>query len=188
MAKQKAPKVQADSMSWLEQTVREFGVEGIVVRDFIEFLKVGLKSSNAAVRTNATKTLVTLRLYVGPDIKIFLQDLNPTLLATIEGEFAKVDGEAPPPPTRKSGDLASSAAVGGAGKSVKSSNAALDELFPRQDLSKLVPNSVVSACNDANWKNRKEALAQIQGILESNKRLKPGIGRFSEIPAIRVSL
>lgn len=65
MGKQKAPKAQADAMVWVEQAIRDFGIVGLSIRDLIEYLKVGLKSSNAAVRTSATKTLVTLRLYVG---------------------------------------------------------------------------------------------------------------------------
>jgi cytoskeleton-associated protein 5 len=65
MGKQKAPKAQADAMVWVEQAIRDFGIIGLSIRDLIEYLKVGLKSSNAAVRTSATKTLVTLRLYVG---------------------------------------------------------------------------------------------------------------------------
>lgn len=65
MTKQKAPKAQADAYLWVEQSIRDFGVAGISVRDLIEFLKVGLKSTNAAVRTNATKALVTLRIFVG---------------------------------------------------------------------------------------------------------------------------
>lgn len=65
MSKQKAPKAQADAMLWVEQAIRDFGIVGLSIRDMIEYLKIGLKSSNAAVRTNATKTLVTLRLYVG---------------------------------------------------------------------------------------------------------------------------
>lgn len=67
MSKQKAPKTLAESYIFVDQALRDFGLAGgLAVRDLIEFLKVGLKHSNAAVRTNATKTLVTLRLFVGP--------------------------------------------------------------------------------------------------------------------------
>lgn len=65
MTKQKAPKAQADSLLWVDQAIQDFGISGLSVRDLIEFLKNGLKSSNAAVRTNATKTLVSLKLFVG---------------------------------------------------------------------------------------------------------------------------
>lgn len=65
MTKQKAPKAQADSLVWVEQALRDFGIAGLSIRDLIEFLKNALRSTNAAVRTSATKTIVTLRLCVG---------------------------------------------------------------------------------------------------------------------------
>lgn len=177
MGKQKAPKAQADSMVWVEQAIRDFGIIGLSVRDLIEYLKIGLKSSNAAVRTSATKTLVTLRLYVGTDIVTFLQDLNPQLLATIESEFAKVSSESPPEPTRVGADTVVSAAPAGGkvgkGKAGADGSDPLDELFPRVDLDRLVPSATITAMNDPLWKIRKEALETIQSTLEANKRLKP---------------
>lgn len=65
MSKQKAPKAQADAIAWVEQAVRDFGILGLSVRELIDYLIGGLKSTNPAVRTSATKALVTLRLYVG---------------------------------------------------------------------------------------------------------------------------
>ena len=65
MTRQKAPKAQADTLVWIEQSLRDFGVSGLSVRDLIEFLKAALKSTNAAVRTSATKAMVTLKLCVG---------------------------------------------------------------------------------------------------------------------------
>ncbi|SCV69035.1 BQ2448_2055 [Microbotryum intermedium] len=179
MTKQKAPKAQADSLLWVEQALRDFSIVGVSIRDLIEFLKTGLKSSNAAVRTNATKTLVTLKLYVGADITTFLQDLNPQLLTTIESEFAKVAGEAPPEPTRVGADTAVAASAAAAGPGGKGKGAAggsddpLDDLFPRVELDRLIPGSAISGLGDSLWKTRKESLETIQSILEGNKRLKP---------------
>jgi cytoskeleton-associated protein 5 len=65
MVKAKSPKTQADALVWVNSVLLEFGVAGIPLRDLIEFLKTNLKSSNAAVRANATKALVSLRLFVG---------------------------------------------------------------------------------------------------------------------------
>lgn len=65
MSKQKAPKVVADSLVWVEQALVEFGIAGLSLRSLIEFLKNALKNSNAAVRTSATKALVTVKLFAG---------------------------------------------------------------------------------------------------------------------------
>ncbi|GAA6011628.1 hypothetical protein JCM11491_004710 [Sporobolomyces phaffii] len=186
MSKQKAPKTLQESYVFVDQALRDFGLAGgLAVRDLIEFLKVGLKHSNAAVRTQATKTLVTLRLFVGPNITSFLSDLTPQLLATIESDFEKVSSEAAPTPSRVGADTVVAApsggpagGSGGAGSKAKGGAAAnevdpLDELFPRVDFDRLVPGSMVQACGDANWKVRKEALEAIRDLLEANKRLKP---------------
>ena len=173
--KLKAPKAQADSIAWVETAIRDFGLDGIAVRQLIEYLKTGLKSTNAAVRTSATKALVTVKLYVGADIKALVADLNPALLTTIEVEFAKVDGETAPVPTRTCADAAVAPTKGGKGKAAAS---AVDDLFPRVDLEKLLPAGVAASCNDPNWKTRKEALEQVQALLDANKRLLPNIGVY----------
>ena len=176
MTKQKAPKAQADALLWVEQSLRDFGIQGVAVRDLIDFLKNALKSTNAAVRSAATKTLVTLRIFVGPSIRSFVEDLNPALLSTIDSEFERVASENAPIPTRQSGDNLSSQTSAGAGasSSAGSGNAdsALDELFPRQDIEKLVSSAAMSGSTDANWKIRKESLESVQAILDANKRLK----------------
>ncbi|GAA5947554.1 hypothetical protein JCM3765_001726 [Sporobolomyces pararoseus] len=184
MSKQKAPKTLQESYVFVEQALRDFGiVGGLAVRDLIEFLKVGLKHSNAAVRTQATKTLVTLRLFVGPNITSFLSDLTPQLLSTIESDFEKVSGEAAPTPTRVGADTVVAAAPSGTssgagGKSKAGAGGAnevdpMDELFPRVDFDRLISSAMVQACGDANWKVRKEAMEAIRDILEANKRIKP---------------
>ena len=65
MTKQKAPKAQADALSWIKQQLTEFGIAGIPLRDLIGFVKTALQSPNAAVRSSATQVLVTIRIFVG---------------------------------------------------------------------------------------------------------------------------
>lgn len=65
MTKQKAPKAQADAMTWVKQSLLEFGIGGLALKDLVSFLKTGLQSANGTVRSSATSTLITLRLYVG---------------------------------------------------------------------------------------------------------------------------
>lgn len=49
----------------MNQALIEFGIAGLSLRNLIEFLKNALKNSNAAVRTSATSTFITLRLFAG---------------------------------------------------------------------------------------------------------------------------
>jgi len=65
LSKQKAPKVLADAITWVNTALTDFGAAGLSLRNLIEFLKTALQNSNASVRTNATKALVTLKLFAG---------------------------------------------------------------------------------------------------------------------------
>lgn len=200
MSKQKAPKVLADAVAWVNTALVEFGVAGVSMRSLIEFLKTALQNSTAAVRTSATKTLVTLKLFAGSSefwfhsfvpqpidhtpegIKDFLDDLNPQLLSTITAEFEKVEGNPAPEPTRTSTDLANlvaSSSTGGKGGA--SSADPLDDLFPRVEIDGLLKGtSILADAKSDSWKTKKEALEALQAILDqgSNKRLKPSIGNF----------
>lgn len=66
LSKQKAPKVLADAITWVNTALINFGISGVSLRGLIEFLKTALQNSNAAVRTSATKTLVTVKIFAGP--------------------------------------------------------------------------------------------------------------------------
>lgn len=65
MTKQKAPKAQADSLTWIKQQLVEFGIAGIPLRDLIAFVKTALGSPNALVRASATQVMVTVKVFVG---------------------------------------------------------------------------------------------------------------------------
>lgn len=100
---------------------------------------------------------------------------------TIFGEFDKVEGTAPPEPTRTSADLASVAVSSGSAPSKASAAGGdpLDDLFPRVEIDGLLKGTTIlaDAKNDA-WKTKKEALEALQAILDqgANKRLKPTMG------------
>lgn len=187
----------ADAVSWIDQTLVEFGIAGLSLRALIEFLKTALANSNAAVRTSATKCLVTVKLFAGPSeyewefapkqlitcdllgIRDLIEDLNPQLLKTILTEFDKVEGNSAPEPVRTSADVANMAATsGGAGKAAAGGDP-LDDLFPRVEIDGLLKGTTIltDAKSDA-WKSKKEALETLQAILDqgANKRLKPTMG------------
>lgn len=181
----------------MNQALKEFGISGLSLRNLIEFLKGALKNSNAAVRSSATSTLVTLRLFAGASksfhlycmvygtktsfsgIKDLLEDVNPQLLATISTEFDKVEGQNAPVPTRTSADVISLPQSGNSGKAGNATDP-IDDLFPRVEIDKLLIGTTILADtkNDA-WKSRKEGLEALQGLLDvgANKRLKPTMGK-----------
>ncbi|KAH8829174.1 microtubule associated protein [Flagelloscypha sp. PMI_526] len=193
LLKQKAPKVLADAVAWINSALLEFGIAGISLRSLIDFLKVALGNSNATVRSSATKAMVTVKLFAGSSVKDLIQDLNPQLLATITSEFDKVEGQSPPEPSRTSADLAnmdggdSAGASGGLGGG---GGDALDELFPRVELDSLLKGTTIlaGAKSDA-WKTKKEALEGLQAILDqgANKRLKPSMGEIGSVLKSRVT-
>ncbi|KIJ17379.1 hypothetical protein PAXINDRAFT_74088 [Paxillus involutus ATCC 200175] len=188
LGKQKAPKVLADAMSWMDTAIVEFGISGLSLRSLIEFLKNALKNSNAAVRTSATKTLVTVKLFAGAGIKDFLEDINPQLFGTIQSEFDKVEGVPAPEPTRTSVDVAAMVPVSGGGG--KAGADPLDELLPRVEIDGLLKGTTIiaDAKNDA-WKTKKEALETLQAILDqgANKRLKPTMSEIGQVLKARVA-
>jgi cytoskeleton-associated protein 5 len=168
-------------LGWIEQVLSEFGIAGLLLRSLIEFLKGGLKNSNAAVRTSATKTLVMVKLFAGSSISDLLGDLNPQLLATIQSEFEKVEGNPPPEPTRQSADVLAMAPQGGSGGKGGAAASALDDLFPRVEIDGLMKGTTILAdAKSEAWKTKKEALETLQAILDqgANKRLKPQMGTF----------
>ncbi|TFK54917.1 ARM repeat-containing protein [Heliocybe sulcata] len=192
LSKQKAPKVLADSLTWIESALVEFGVAGLSLKALIDFLKTALGNSNAAVRTNATKTLVTIKLFAGSGIKDLLGDLNPQLMNTISSEFDKVEGNTAPVPTRTQKDLASMSTAGEAsGRGAAAAGAdPMDDLFPRVEIDGLLKGTTIlaDAKSDA-WKTKKEALETLQAILDQgpNKRLKPTMGEIGQILKARVT-
>jgi cytoskeleton-associated protein 5 len=167
-------------LGWIEQALSEFGIAGLSLRSLIDFLKGGLKNSNAAVRTSATKTLVMVKLFAGSSISDLLGDLNPQLLATIQSEFEKVEGNPPPEPTRQSADVLATIPQGGSGgKGGAAATSALDDLFPRVEIDGLMKGTTILAdAKSEAWKTKKEALETLQAILDqgANKRLKPQMG------------
>src|SRR4051794_26739849 len=112
------------------------------------------------------------------EVASFLEDLNPQLQTTINSEFAKVEGQAAPEPTRTCADLKNVAASSGDANAAAASNP-LDDILPRVDLDKLVGSTTaISGAASANWKDRKEGLESLLALLEakSNSRLKSNMG------------
>ncbi|KAJ2997979.1 Microtubule-associated protein, microtubule dynamics during spindle orientation [Globomyces sp. JEL0801] len=160
---QKSPKIIGDSLLWMNQTLKDFGTNGLNIKEFIKFIKENLTSSAAAVRSNSISLLVTCRQFAGPDIRALLNDVNPSVLSTIDVEMEKVVGLSPPAPTKMP--------VIPANDSTK-----IEDLIPQVDLLSKLPADIIDRMNNSQWKERKAALEEInQVIVASNHRLLPNI-------------
>ncbi|ORZ13461.1 armadillo-type protein [Absidia repens] len=179
--KAKSPKIVTDSLIWIHQALLDFGIGGLQVRDLIDFVKIALANTNPTVRTNAINVLGGLRMYLGPDIIAFVQDVSPALMTNIENEFEKVSKMDPPKPTKTSTALrakASNSQTGAKNIGGDPGTDALESLIPHTDIASQL-GKVSSNCGDANWKNRKEGLNQVVSIIEgANRRIKPNLGEF----------
>jgi cytoskeleton-associated protein 5 len=117
LRKTKNPKTLSDALLWIHQSVLDFGVAGLLIKDLIDFLKFALGNSNSTVRNNSVTVLGGLRMFVGAgvqslfksfilfncfglDIRSFLVDLTPQILTTIDAEFEKVESRVPPNPSK----------------------------------------------------------------------------------------
>ncbi|KAF9014138.1 armadillo-type protein, partial [Cyathus striatus] len=182
LSKQKAPKVLSDALTWIDTALIEFGVAGISLRALINFLKASLQNSNAAVRTSATKTLITVKLFSGSGIKDLFEDLNPQLLNTISLEFEK--------PSRTSLDVVDmTASSSGPAETASAIANPLEDLFPRVEIDGLLKGTgILKDSKNDEWKVKKEALEALQAILDqgSNKRLKPTMGDIGQVLKARV--
>ncbi|KAI0221669.1 hypothetical protein L0F63_000494 [Massospora cicadina] len=174
IAAQKSPKVQGDALLWIKQCLNDFGIAGVVIRPLVDFTLGPLASSNATVRSNAVKLLAELRVYVGLEIRVFVQDVNQNLLNIIDAEFSKVEGRQ----GLRSGDLPAAE---------RDAQDMQDELFPRVDISPQINSALLALLSSDDWKKRKEGLDAVAQILEAaNKRIKPTLGEL--LPALKARL
>ncbi|KAI9009704.1 armadillo-type protein [Gaertneriomyces semiglobifer] len=177
MKKQKSPKIIADGLIWIQQSLLEFGTTGVQLRELVEFLKIALANTNQAVRNNAVIVMGTLRMYIGPDVRRFVEDLSPQLLATLDAEFEKAAAKAPPKPMKVQ-QLDTSAA----------SADPADDLFPRVDISSQVTSLLIDDLGSPQWKVRGEAIEELGKILEAtNKRIEPKLPP-ELVPALKARL
>ncbi|XP_041650942.1 cytoskeleton-associated protein 5 isoform X2 [Cheilinus undulatus] len=182
---QKNPKNQAETLNWLANAMKEFGFAGINVKAFINNVKTALGATNPAVRTSAITLLGVMYLYMGAPLRMFFEDEKPALLAQIDAEFEKMQGQSPPAPTRSTkktgtedagGDGEEEDEDGGGGGGGGGQD--IMDLLPRTDISDKITSDLVSKIEDKNWKIRKEGLDETAAIISEAKFITPNIGEL----------
>ncbi|XP_047451779.1 cytoskeleton-associated protein 5 isoform X2 [Mugil cephalus] len=179
---QKNPKNQAESLNWLANAMKEFGFAGINVKAFINNVKTALGATNPAVRTAAIALLGVMFLYMGAPLRMFFEDEKPALLAQIDAEFEKMQGQSPPAPIRcikktaaddegDDGDEQDEDGGGGGGTDIM-------DLLPRTDISDKITCDLVSKIGDKNWKIRKEGLDEAAAVISEAKFITSNLGEL----------
>ncbi|XP_015769974.1 PREDICTED: cytoskeleton-associated protein 5-like [Acropora digitifera] len=189
---QKNPKVLAESLNWLSDSIKGFGFK-IDLKPHIAYVKEALTNTNPAVRTAAISLLGTLYMYVGQTLRMFFEEEKPALLQQIDAEFEKMKGEKPPAPTLgvtpKGGDDEEEGedeedGGGGGGNGTPVINMA--DLVDRVDISNQITTALITELGDKNWKVRGEALQKVVDIISSAKFITPELGELP--PALKARL
>ncbi|KAM4618375.1 cytoskeleton-associated protein 5 [Polymixia lowei] len=177
---QKNPKNQAETLNWLANAMKEFGFAGINVKGFINNVKTALGATNPAVRTAAIALLGVMYLYMGAPLRMFFEDEKPALLAQIDAEFEKMQGQAPPASIRGTKKTGTEEEGGDDGEEQDEEAAGQDimDLLPRADISGKITSDLVSKIEDKNWKIRKEGLDETAAIISEAKFITANIGEL----------
>lgn len=187
---QKSPKVQQESIGWVNQAIREFGFQ-VNPKLLIDDTKKGVNSTNPAVRQATITLLGTMHLYMGSTLAMFFDNEKPALKQQIQIEFDKNSGQKPPAATRgaqSNGMKTSSEATNGddADDEPVSPTVNIADLIPRVDISPLITESLIAELSDKNWKTRNEALDRLKAILNEHKLIKTNLGELPPILAQRL--
>ncbi|XP_046889619.1 cytoskeleton-associated protein 5 isoform X2 [Hypomesus transpacificus] len=177
---QKNPKNQAEALNWLANAMKEFGFAGINVKGFISHVKTALGATNPAVRMAAIALLGVMYLYMGAPLRMFFEDEKPALLAQIDAEFEKMQGQSTPAPFR--GTKKGAEDVGEEpDEQQEEEGGAVDimDLLPRTDISDKITSDMVSKIGDKNWKIRKEGLDEAVAVISEAKFILPPLGELS---------
>ncbi|XP_061773352.1 cytoskeleton-associated protein 5 isoform X2 [Nerophis ophidion] len=177
---QKNPKNQAETLNWLANAMKEFGFAGINVKGFINNVKTALGATNPAVRTAAITLLGVMHLYMGAPLRMFFEDEKPALLAQIDSEFEKMQGQSPPAPTRFTKKTRNEEEGDNTEEQEEADSGGKDimDLLPRTDISDKVTSDLVSKIGDKNWNIRKEGLDEVAAIISEAKFITANVGEL----------
>nr|XP_020441313.1 cytoskeleton-associated protein 5 isoform X2 [Monopterus albus] len=175
---QKNPKNQAETLNWLANAMKEFGFTGINVKGFINNVKTALGATNPAVRTAAITLLGVMYLYMGAPLRMFFEDEKPALLAQIDAEFEKMQGQSTPAPIRFTKKATAEEQCNGEEQEEDAGGQDIMDLLPRTDISDKITSELVSKIGDKNWKIRKEGLEEAAAIISEAKFITANIGEL----------
>ncbi|KAF6778761.1 hypothetical protein AHF37_03012 [Paragonimus kellicotti] len=181
----KNPRNQAESLQWLAQSIREFGMK-LPPQEVPPVLRTGLNATNPAVRQASLSLAGSVHLYLGDPLRNILADEKPAVVALLNAEFEKNAGQKPPVPTRgrlEKTESEGQTVVDDGGGDIDTVTEELDSeaLFERVDIRPQITAELMSLLSTKNWKDRQQALSTIQNILNSAKHIEGSNGALQEL-------
>ncbi|CAG2202668.1 CKAP5 [Mytilus edulis] len=181
----KNPKNTAETLVWLAQAVKDFGLK-LSVKPLITYIKKAFAATNPAVRASAITVTSVIYMYMGQQFRMFFEDEKPALLQQIDAEFEKVKGEKPPAPTRgvvAGGEVEEEEEED---EDAPKEEVNLADLIDRNDIGEKFTPELMESLVDKNWKIRKEALEKISTILKEAKFINGNLGSLPEGLKVRL--
>uniref|UniRef100_W4VRR1 Putative microtubule-associated protein n=1 Tax=Corethrella appendiculata TaxID=1370023 RepID=W4VRR1_9DIPT len=176
---QKSPKVQIESLTWVNNAIKEFGFK-VNTKLLLEDAKKAVQSINPTVRGACIQLLGTMYLFMGNNLKLFFENEKPALKQQIFAEFEKLANQKAPTPTRGISKCSSNASfddnLDNDDENDVGNNVKVNDFLPRVDISSQISESLLAEINDKNWKTRNEGLVRLQNILSEAKIIKPSLG------------
>jgi cytoskeleton-associated protein 5 len=184
----KNPKVLAESLFWIGNTIDQFGYAEIDNKGSISaWMKDDLGSSNAAVRAQALNLLGICHSQVGQGpFQSLIDSLKPALVTSLQESFAKkpLDSSYEPSllvkanvPDVDVNDFAADDIVNAmsAATVLEEEAPAVDLNFTRVDVSGSLNDALVAKMMSKNWKERNAAVESVEEILSSAKHITPDL-------------
>jgi len=163
---------------WLAAALPQFGFGKLNVAQFVEASKKALGHTNAKVRQGAIESIAVVMRFL-PQLRNMFSGEKDALQKQIDEAAKTYEGETVPVPVR-----------GPAIRSPVTNNASDkedaepdnedddDDLMPRADISSKLTDELINQIGDANWKMRRDALAEVKTLLEQNKFITPDLGQL----------
>lgn len=175
---QRNPRNQSESLLWLSNAVKEFGLK-VQLKETIDIMKKAFSSTNPVVRNAALSLVSTMHLYMGRTLRTFFEDEKPALLQQIDTELEKSRDLKPPAPIRgvrpKSESPLPDEDGGGEGPR-QAAIPNIADMIPRTDISSQITSQLLTDLSDKNWKTRAEAIQRISSIIGEAKFITPNLG------------
>ena len=169
----KSVKALEAALHWLDELIQQFGVGSLDVVALLDQCAAWLQSTSKPVKESALNILLTVYKQTGTLFRErMMLNLKPAAQKELESLMAAV-------PAETVGKLSATK-----WKKGDSGPAAInvDALVPRVDISGQVSDKLLKKLNDDNWKERKEAMDELEALIkQANCRILPKDGGALEV-------